>query len=237
MTTKIPINLLLNPQQHDDKKEKKSSPKAVQNSEEQELLSINEKLMNCFSNFPMELGNLNSKLRCELKKVLSSLKVVTTNGKLEENGELLLRTTFQLSKTLSVVLSEFKKVEESNIQFHKSRDWDSERKETNLRCKVPNFEIVPLNTKPDYSTGKRHRGHRLPSEKVEKLELWFNQNISKPYLNQRALRTLVHETSLSPIQIKNWLSNRRRKEKSAGIADTISDLLFTKKNSKTDTKV
>lgn len=237
MTTKIPINLLLNPLQHDDKKEKISSPKAIQNSEEEELLSINEKLINCFSNFPMELGNSNSKLRCELKKVLSSLKVVTTNGKLDKNGELLLRTTFQLSKTLSAVLHEFKKIEGSNIQFHKSTDWDSERKQTNLRCKVPNFEIVPSNIKQDYSTGKRHRGHRLPSEKVDKLELWFKKNISKPYVNQRALRTLVQETSLSPIQIKNWLSNRRRKEKSAGIADTISDLLFTKKNSKTDKKV
>ncbi|CCE91589.1 homeodomain mating type protein alpha2 TDEL_0C07000 [Torulaspora delbrueckii] len=237
MTTKIPINLLLNPQQHDDKKEKKDKSESCSKLRGTRVTQHKREADELFFKLSNGIGKPEFELRCELKKVLSSLKVVTTNGKLEENGELLLRTTFQLSKTLSVVLSEFKKVEESNIQFHKSRDWDSERKETNLRCKVPNFEIVPLNTKQDYSTGKRHRGHRLPSEKVEKLELWFNQNISKPYLNQRALRTLVHETSLSPIQIKNWLSNRRRKKKSAGIADTISDLLFTKKNSKTDTKV
>lgn len=83
---------------------------------------------------------------------------------------------------------------------------------------------------------KSYRGHRLPKEKVSRLELWFIKNITNPYLDKKSLRNLGLETGLSSIQVKNWISNRRRKEKSQSVSVSISELLCIKEHTLTDGK-
>ena len=88
------------------------------------------------------------------------------------------------------------------------------------------FDLTTPETIKRTKLGKKsYRGHRRQKEKVLKLENWFISHIDNPYLDKMNLELLSRETSLSRIQIKNWISNRRRKEKSSIISVALQDLL------------
>lgn len=128
-----------------------------------------------------------------------------------------------------MVLQEFSKIDQLKTNVVGKKSFNTRERNLEPQFRMPNFDIVSLNMKHDFSAGaKYHRGHRLPSEKVDVLELWFRKNITKPYVTKNDLKMLVSQTSLSPIQVKNWLSNRRRKEKTTGIALSVTELLRTK---------
>lgn len=77
------------------------------------------------------------------------------------------------------------------------------------KCQLLMIKENGFKTSEQYS----HPGHRLPKESIYTLEQWFIKNKKKPYLNRSTLNALIMETRLSPSQVKNWISNRRRRER------------------------
>ncbi|ANZ77415.1 BA75_04427T0 [Komagataella pastoris] len=66
---------------------------------------------------------------------------------------------------------------------------------------------------------------RLPREKVRILENWFSDHFQHPYATQQDFDELVHMTSLSKTQIRNWISNKRRKERSSTVSTELLQAL------------
>ncbi|CCH58550.1 hypothetical protein TBLA_0A07600 [Henningerozyma blattae CBS 6284] len=71
----------------------------------------------------------------------------------------------------------------------------------------------PKSLSPPLQHTPSHRGHRLPKHTLIPLEKWFLHNKSHPYLHNSDLQALTTQSSLSKTQVKNWISNRRRKER------------------------
>lgn len=81
---------------------------------------------------------------------------------------------------------------------------------------------------------------RLDSCQLKILQSWYGKNIKHPYLTRESIESLMRETGLSELQVKNWyvfssncrnqfltsrVSNKRRKEKSTFISKELEDLL------------
>ncbi|CAK9439754.1 uncharacterized protein LODBEIA_P38540 [Lodderomyces beijingensis] len=69
------------------------------------------------------------------------------------------------------------------------------------------------------------RRSRLPKDKLGILESWFVDHRKHPYLNPICTERLMRATSLTRLQLQNWVSNRRRKEKQMKVAPEIMALL------------
>ncbi|SCU95415.1 LAFA_0G00276g1_1 [Lachancea sp. 'fantastica'] len=57
------------------------------------------------------------------------------------------------------------------------------------------------------------------------LEEWYLANSSHPYLGSSEARVISEKTGLTLRQVKNWVSNRRRKSKKHRIEPLLSHLL------------
>lgn len=53
----------------------------------------------------------------------------------------------------------------------------------------------------------------------------YNENIDNPYLTKDDIHFLKSETNLEDSQIKNWVSNKRRKRKETKISPELSYIL------------
>nr|CAI6411520.1 BFH_HP1_G0005700.mRNA.1.CDS.1 [Saccharomyces cerevisiae] len=198
---KIPIKDLLNPQITD---EFKSS-----------ILDINKKLFSICCNLPKLPESVTTEEEVELRDILGFLSRANKNRKISDEEKKLLQTTSQLTTTITVLLKEMHSIENdrSNYQLtQKNKSADG------LVFNVVTQDMINKSTKP-------YRGHRFTKENVRILESWFAKNIENPYLDTKGLENLMKNTSLSRIQIKNWVSNRRRKEKTITIAPELADLL------------
>lgn len=71
----------------------------------------------------------------------------------------------------------------------------------------------------------RAKGQRLPKVYTTILEKWYQENIRNPYLDDRSLQILMHQCSLERNQVKNWIANRRRKDRNSKISPVISSIL------------
>lgn len=211
---KIPINLLLNPVSQEVPQEK--------------LRNIKKRLVTLCSELPSDSARF-EKNRKELEKILSHLDSLTRGCTFTSEDKKLISTTYQLSSILSVILREATDLssERELILHSKSRynistaaALEKKRKEDFV------FNVVTQDMLTNRrSSNKNYRGHRLPKQKTHALECWFNKNIDHPYLKNSSLKELITETKLSGPQIKNWVSNRRRKEKSLTISFEVSDVL------------
>ncbi|KTB00736.1 Mating-type-like protein ALPHA2, silenced copy at MTL3, partial [Nakaseomyces glabratus] len=105
----------------------------------------------------------------------------------------LIKTTYRLSTLLS-------KLREHEIVFNVVT------KDHLLKKGVPNHYAAS------------YRGHRFTRENVQILETWYRNHIDNPYLDHNSQQYLAQKTNLSKIQIKNWVANRRRKQKSIYIS-------------------
>ncbi|GME98807.1 unnamed protein product [Ambrosiozyma monospora] len=87
-------------------------------------------------------------------------------------------------------------------------------------------------TLQESSSDKRPKGHGVPSrqrlsrEVLLVLNEWFTQNEENPYLSPEDIKVLTGKTGLTSSQVKNWASNRRRKEKSHRISKEVHDILY-----------
>lgn len=156
------------------------------------------------------------------------MKSVIQNDKIGGEELALLKAISQISSILSVLLEETGRLENyrkrfthSNILYKFKSTSTDERTNNSMVFNIVTQDTMSTSTR----ASKSYRGHRLPKENVGKLERWFADNINRPYLDEGTLKSLMAETSLSRLQIKNWVSNRRRKEKSLTISVSITDLL------------
>nr|Q707Y8.1 RecName: Full=Mating-type protein ALPHA2; AltName: Full=MATalpha2 transcription factor [Ogataea angusta]CAE84417.1 MATalpha2 transcription factor [Ogataea angusta] len=86
----------------------------------------------------------------------------------------------------------------------------------------PQYAAVTT-SQPRYRIEKRSK--RFPKTAQMELENWYTENEDNPYLSKRDLQQLVHKTGLCAPQVRNWVSNRRRKERTLTISKELSDLL------------
>lgn len=127
----------------------------------------------------------------------------------------ILHTTRQLSSTLSELL---KKLQSFNSKTKQPSASPLPQHTVKLKKKLKRniaFNVLTQDMMTSHTRStKPYRGNRLPKTTVRTLEDWFNRNFDCPYLKRSSLRTLIRQTNLSALQIKNWVSNRRRKERS-----------------------
>nr|AZQ56630.1 MAT homeobox alpha 2 protein [Suhomyces choctaworum] len=57
------------------------------------------------------------------------------------------------------------------------------------------------------------------------LDDWYDANYEHPYLNACSTEYLHQQTRLSHTQVKNWVSNKRRKEKNSKISKELESFL------------
>lgn len=73
--------------------------------------------------------------------------------------------------------------------------------------------------------GSSRNGKRLPKETIAVLNEWFNDNIENPYVQKEDISYLKAKTNLQASQIKNWVSNKRRKRKGSKVSPSIVEIL------------
>lgn len=185
------------------------------------------------SKLPSNSAGLTQSDQTELQNILLFLTTVVKNEKLEQDEIMLVRTTYQLSMSLSLLVKEMKIIlnsRESSIDKYSSEDDigsspSSSSTDVSDRSEIV-FNVVTQDMmNKNKKNNKSYRGHRLPKQNVRFLERWYVQNFDNPYLDEKSIEYLIIKTGLSKIQVKNWVSNRRRKEKSITISPEISQLL------------
>ncbi|CCE63450.1 hypothetical protein TPHA_0E04070 [Tetrapisispora phaffii CBS 4417] len=221
---KIPINKLLNPSQHYNLTEK--------------LQQINITLSNLCTKLPDTITDLTEADHRELQDILLYLTTVVKQQELKKEEIMLVKTTYQLCTTLTLMVKSCKQEndkENKENEIIKYESGTSDNSETNSSCNSSDNEdknsILVFNVitqdmmNNNKKNNKSYRGHRLPKKNVQYLEDWYMDHRKNPYLNEINIKLLMSKTSLSRIQVKNWISNRRRKEKSITISPEVSALL------------
>lgn len=223
MPSRIPIEFLLNPSNtdnhedcvsklHNQINEPPSFPESLSRSlsshlnEYSECDDIRIKAQNslpvCCNSFPDLIINLPP----EVKNVIYASGVT-------------FETALQRQVFFQILKGIFQKLQRNDkgqklVAHHvgKASIFPSNRNAANTK-KSANYFLLAQSSGKGYTNCQPHRGHRFPKGKVIKLERWFNENSSKPYLDKQTLEFLIDETKLSSSQVKNWVSNRRRKER------------------------
>nr|CDM87332.1 hypothetical protein [Zygosaccharomyces sapae]CDM87341.1 hypothetical protein [Zygosaccharomyces sapae]CDM87350.1 hypothetical protein [Zygosaccharomyces sapae] len=211
---KIPIERLLNPVHQEFPHEK--------------LKNINNKLLALCSKLPSENEQF-EKDKAELEKILPSLNILIRECGSSKEDQKMVHRIHQLSSVFSLLLNEVSELKSKRSQFLRSKPkyhlpYAAALGNTGKEGMV--FNIVTQDTlNSARRPNKTYRGHRLPKHITRLLESWFNRNIEHPYLQTSSMKELMVETKLSGPQIKNWVSNRRRKEKSLTISFEVSELV------------
>lgn len=86
-------------------------------------------------------------------------------------------------------------------------------------------EAVQDNSPHQESMDIARRGRRFTEAQLRALESWYQANLENPYLLSKALSYLEELTGLRADQIRNWVSNRRRRARTAHTSNELRDLL------------
>ncbi|CCD22171.1 homeodomain mating type protein alpha2 NDAI_0A00110 [Naumovozyma dairenensis CBS 421] len=186
------------------------------------LDSINNQLVTICSKFPTAKENVDGSYQIQLHNIVSFLSTLTQSTNLTSKDCSNIQLTYELSSMLGKVLKDMVLLNGTE-EVEKKKVKEEEELETNSKYVfnvITQDMMIPEKNKP-------HRGHRLPKEKVNRLEHWYLAHIQKPYLDSKNLKVLMEETKLSKVQIKNWISNRRRKEKLLSISPDIVEIINT----------
>ncbi|CCK69131.1 homeodomain mating type protein alpha2 KNAG_0C00160 [Huiozyma naganishii CBS 8797] len=183
---------------------------------DKDFKNINSQLLEICSNFPKELLSNHGELQMQLQGILLFLTKLVGKNDLSVTLKNEARMTYQFSKIIASLLKSFE-------------DFFFERKEYNDPATSENEFVFSVVTQDMMNKRKESmrpcRGHRFSSNSTETLEDWYKKHHEKPYLDKRSLHELEFKTKLSKMQIRNWVSNRRRKEKSIHVSPVIQDLL------------
>lgn len=205
---KIPIKDLLNPS---------SKNRYFKN----ELKLINSKLITICSKLPNSILESEKKVRIELDNIIMKLKLIKLEGRLDKEERYLIKMSYQLA---TVVANFLNGIKDSTI-FNTLRKSDNKLITSNNDSDVV-FNVVTqkmMNT--DNIKQNSYRGHRFSKQSLEVLEEWYHIHRNKPYLDKNSTEFLLKETRLSRTQIKNWVSNKRRKEKTVQVSPEILQLI------------
>lgn len=123
-----------------------------------------------------------------------------------------------IAKDVLLLLQERKKLQDQINEFRSHFDENPKKRLV--------FNVITQRMMRESSNGCiPHRRRRLERGKVGVLQTWYNKHFEKPYLNEETLNSLVDLTGLTKVQIRNWISNKRRKEKNVLVSDELSALL------------
>nr|AZQ56648.1 MAT homeobox alpha 2 protein [Suhomyces anneliseae]AZQ56654.1 MAT homeobox alpha 2 protein [Suhomyces anneliseae] len=86
-------------------------------------------------------------------------------------------------------------------------------------------EGTDLGLSVDSSFSISARPNKFSKEQIQKLEEWYESSLEHPYLNSSSTEYLHSSTGLTKMQIKNWVSNKRRKEKSNQVSKELEPFL------------
>lgn len=180
--------------------------------EKNELSQINEELFKVCSFLPNYGGSIPESLLLEFEGMIAKLQGVR-GPRNEVRKEA--RTTYQICKIMEEIIKHFPNEEEEEEDSTKE-----------------SFMVFNIMTKKMMNKKERcsqsYRGHRFSSTNIKVLEYWYSEHYQKPYLTKSALEKLAKATGLNKIQIRNWISNRRRKEKSVQVSPAILKLVRDK---------
>ncbi|SMN20089.1 MATALPHA2 [Maudiozyma saulgeensis] len=206
---KIPIRDLLNPAS----KRRQYKP---------ELKQINTKLIHICSSLPEGIFENIKEIKMDLHEIITKLSIIKREGRLDSEERYLIKISFQLA---TIVANFLNSNTQENIKPIK------EQKKKKIEKKIPKedevvFNVVTQNMmNMDNVKQNSFRGHRFSKQNVEVLEEWYSIHKHKPYLDKKSTEVLQYQTQLSRTQIKNWVSNKRRKEKTVQVSSEILQLI------------
>ncbi|CUM68278.1 uncharacterized protein PRCAT00006000001 [Priceomyces carsonii] len=162
--------------------------------------------------------------------------VLDSNAELSQESELLLSEINKLTKFLHLMVAERAKLQQEINNFISNYFGDFDYRITKEGVFYPK-DSSTLNksiafhsshkpvTEPRVFNGVSQKGKRISKDKLDILEKWFDVNQHHPYLTQGASLNLVSRTGLSYNQVRNWISNKRRKEKTCHVSKELKELL------------
>lgn len=205
---KIPIQHLLNP----------TSNKRFYKSD---LKQINTELMYICSSLPEGIFQNIKDVKIHLHDIVTKLGIIKGQGKLDNEERYLIKISFQLA---TIVANFLKSVEEEKKPSKDSKKKKKQGKSSKEEEVV--FNVVTQNMmNMDNVKQNSFRGHRFSKQNVDVLEEWYSIHKHKPYLDKKSIERLQSQTQLSRTQIKNWVSNKRRKEKTVQVSSEILQLI------------
>nr|AZQ56671.1 MAT homeobox alpha 2 protein [Suhomyces bribrorum] len=125
---------------------------------------------------------------------------------LSNDDILLLKSTSNLIKILHCMANE-------RFNLQKTLFGLSEETDSNIISETTRASITPCKSK-------------FSEEQTKKLEEWYESSLEHPYLNTLSTDYLHRSTGLTKTQIKNWVSNRRRKVKTKKISKELESFLI-----------
>ncbi|CCF57719.1 hypothetical protein KAFR_0D00720 [Kazachstania africana CBS 2517] len=195
-----------------------NSPRDVDTK--QELRDINDKLFALCSKLPSSEALLEAEFHLELRDIMLNLSKLQDTSRMGSEEKHLAYTAHQLTCTMITLIKGMKNFHGTGGHSYSSSKSESDDKTV--------FNVVTQDMMNLNRTGISYRGHRFSKENVKVLERWYTAHIDRPYLNRQSTEYLISKTGLSRVQIKNWVSNRRRKEKSVHVSPELIQLLQKK---------
>lgn len=182
-----------------------------------DITKINNELFQLCSYLPNYSTFVPSDMIESFASILAKLMELKYNSK---DAIIDVKTTYQICTIMEEILKHIPKEE----PLLEKQDEEPVRKDNTVR-----FNIVTKYMMNQKKTSlQSYRGHRFSNNNTMVLEQWYSEHYQKPYLTKSSLETLSKTTNLSKIQIRNWVSNRRRKEKTVQVAPVILKLVQDK---------
>nr|AZQ56690.1 MAT homeobox alpha 2 protein [Suhomyces chickasaworum]AZQ56696.1 MAT homeobox alpha 2 protein [Suhomyces chickasaworum] len=76
------------------------------------------------------------------------------------------------------------------------------------------------------TNGSKSEPKKFRNDQIEVLDEWYSYNHDHPYLKPSSIEDLHKRTGLSETQVRNWVSHKRRKEKSKIISVNLKPFLM-----------
>ncbi|AET37262.1 homeobox domain-containing protein Ecym_1115 [Eremothecium cymbalariae DBVPG len=166
----------------------------------------------------------NGEVNFILNKVLQGLKILSSDQVFSKPDRVVIQNISQLTAIIVRLVN--KKEDIINLQKGLVDPKEIPEAISKEKCGII-FNVVTQDMMENGRKGgsSSYKGHRLPKKHVQLLESWYKNNIENPYLNDTDIRILMRETGFSRSQVKNWVANKRRKDKHSTISPELSDLL------------
>ncbi|KAG0669471.1 homeodomain mating type protein alpha2 [Kluyveromyces marxianus] len=138
-----------------------------------------------------------------------------------EFNTIISRNIFNSVLCLLIVLQEKQKISllENNI-LSKVESFKERRSENTNTVEFRILSSEHLNP----TLNKVGKKNRFPKKSIKLLENWYECNRNSPYLTSNHLDYLECNTGLNKTQIKNWVANRRRKDKNSRVSLDIKNI-------------
>lgn len=185
--------------------------------EENDITKINNELFQICSYLPNYSTFVPTDIIDSFASILAKLVELKYSSK-DANTDV--KTTYQICTIMEEILKHIP-TEQQRLE---KEDEEPVRKDSTVKFNIMTKYMMNKNK----TSLQSYRGHRFSNNNTMVLEQWYSEHYQKPYLTKNSLETLSKTTNLSKIQIRNWVSNRRRKEKTVQVSPVILKLVQDK---------